>query len=127
MQRHRTDFVELLFGLVFVAAGAGFVVHQTTDTSFDAAWIAAIALVTIGVAFLAVTLFNRPRSAPIAAAPGPSIPTWDDTIPHDTIPHDTTPNDTTPTDAGPDDAGPDHPFVNDDTPVPPAAATDPES
>jgi hypothetical protein len=122
MQRHRTDFVELLFGLVFVAAGAGFVVHQTTDTSFDAAWIAAIALVTIGVAFLAVTLFNPPRSAPIAAAPGPSIPTWDDTIPHDT-----TPNDTTPTDAGPDDAGPDHPFVNDDTPVPPAAATDPES
>jgi hypothetical protein len=107
MQRHRTDFVELLFGLVFVAAGAGFVVHQTTDTSFDAAWIAAIALVTIGVAFLAVTLFNRPRSAPGAAGPGPSIPAWNDTTPND--------------------AGRDHQFVDDDAPVPPAAAADPES
>jgi hypothetical protein len=111
MDRHRTDLVELLFGLLFVAAGAGFVVHQTTDTSFDAAWIAAIALVTVGVAFLAVTLFNRPRSAPIATGSGPSSPTWNDTIPNDTIPNDTVPND---------------PFV-DDAPVPPAPATDPES
>ncbi len=62
LDRHRTDFVELFFGLAFVAAGAGFIVRQTTDRSFDAAWIAAIALVTVGVAFLAVTLLNRPRS-----------------------------------------------------------------
>ena len=61
MQRHRTDFVELLFGLVFLATGGGFVVQQTTDRTFDAAWVAALALVTIGCAFLAVTLLHRPR------------------------------------------------------------------
>ena len=48
MQRHPTDFVELLFGLAFLATGGGFVVQQTTDRTFDAAWIAALALVTIG-------------------------------------------------------------------------------
>jgi Kef-type K+ transport system membrane component KefB len=97
MDRHRTDLVELLFGLLFVAAGAGVVVHQTTDTSFDAAWIAAIALMTVGVAFLAVTLFNRPRSGAIGAGSGPSSPTCSDNA-----------------------------FVDDDAPVPPPAA-DPES
>jgi hypothetical protein len=110
MDRHRTDFVELLFGLVFGAAGAGFVVHQTTDTTFDAAWIAAIALVTVGVAFLAVTLFNRPAPAPIAAGSRPS------TI--DTIPNDTIPNDTSTTDTIVDD---------DDTLVPPGPEAGPES
>jgi hypothetical protein len=62
MERHPTDFVELLFGLAFLAAGGGFIVHQTTDRSFDAAWIAAIALVTVGAAFLSVTLLHRPRT-----------------------------------------------------------------
>jgi hypothetical protein len=61
MERHPVDFVELLFGLAFLAAGGAFIVHQTTDRSFDAAWIAAIALVTVGGAFLAVTLLRRPR------------------------------------------------------------------
>jgi hypothetical protein len=61
MQRHPTDFVELLFGLAFVATGGGFIVQQTTDRTFDAAWIAALALVTIGCAFLAVTLLHHPR------------------------------------------------------------------
>jgi hypothetical protein len=64
MERHPTDFVELLFGLAFLAAGGAFIVHQTTDRSFDAAWIAAIALVTVGAAFLAVTLVRRPRTEP---------------------------------------------------------------
>ncbi|MDQ1434635.1 MAG: hypothetical protein QOF59_1451 [Actinomycetota bacterium] len=62
MERHPTDFVELLSGLAFLAAGGGFIAHQTTDRSFDAAWIAAIALVTIGCAFLVVTLVRRPRA-----------------------------------------------------------------
>jgi hypothetical protein len=61
MERHPTDFVELLFGLAFVAAGGAFILHQATDRSFDAAWVTAIALVTIGGAFLAVTLLRRPR------------------------------------------------------------------
>ncbi|MDQ1385011.1 MAG: hypothetical protein QOG65_2390 [Actinomycetota bacterium] len=61
MERHPTDFVELLFGLAFLAAGGAFIVRQTTDRSFDGAWIAAIALVTIGSAFLVVTVLRRPR------------------------------------------------------------------
>ncbi len=65
MQRHPTDFVELLFGLAFLATGGGFIVHQTTDRTFDPAWVAAIALVTVGLAFLTVTLLHQPgpRSA----------------------------------------------------------------
>ncbi len=62
MERHPTDFLELLFGLVFLASGAGFIIHQTTDKTFDIAWVAAIALVTVGCAFLAVTLLHGPRA-----------------------------------------------------------------
>jgi hypothetical protein len=61
MDRHPTDFVELIFGLVFLATGGGFIVHQTSDRAFDPAWVAAIALVAIGCAFLAVTVLHRPR------------------------------------------------------------------
>jgi hypothetical protein len=61
MDRHPTDFFELLFGLAFLAAGGGFIVRQTTDQSVDPAWIAAIALVTVGCAFLALTVLRRPR------------------------------------------------------------------
>ncbi|HEY5172376.1 MAG TPA: hypothetical protein VIK54_11690 [Acidimicrobiia bacterium] len=61
MERHRTDFVELLFGLAFLAAGGGFLVRQTTDQAVDPAWVAAIGLVTIGCAFLALTVLRRPR------------------------------------------------------------------
>jgi flagellar biosynthesis/type III secretory pathway M-ring protein FliF/YscJ len=66
MERHPTDFIELLFGLGFLATGASFIVDQTTDRVFDPAWIAAIALVGIGGAFLAVTLLHRPRREPAA-------------------------------------------------------------
>ena len=62
MERHPTDFVELLFGLAFLATGGGFIVRQATSRTFDPAWIAAIALVTIGGAFLALTLVHRPRA-----------------------------------------------------------------
>jgi hypothetical protein len=61
MERHPTDFIELLFGLGFLAAGVTFIVDQTTDRTFDSAWIAAIALVTIGCAFLALTVLHHPR------------------------------------------------------------------
>jgi 4-amino-4-deoxy-L-arabinose transferase-like glycosyltransferase len=62
MERHPTDYVELLFGLAFLATGAGFIVRQTTNRDFDPSWIAAIALVAVGCAFLAVTVVNRPRA-----------------------------------------------------------------
>jgi hypothetical protein len=86
MERHPTDFVELLFGLAFLAAGGAFIVHQTTDRSFDAAWIAAITLVTVGAAFLAVTLLRRPRTQP--AAVGPREEVTPDETPFDDSPLD---------------------------------------
>jgi uncharacterized membrane protein HdeD (DUF308 family) len=64
LDRHPTDFAQLFFGLVFLAFGAGFIVHETTDRAFDSAWVAAIALVSVGVAFLALTLVRRPRPEP---------------------------------------------------------------
>ncbi len=73
MERHPTDFIELLFGLGFLAAGASFIVDQTTDRTFDSAWIAAIALVTMGCAFLAITLLHRPHREPVVVD-GPGDP-----------------------------------------------------
>jgi uncharacterized membrane protein HdeD (DUF308 family) len=61
LDRHPTDFAQLFFGVVFLALGASFVVHETTDRAFDSGWVAAIALVSVGVAFLALTLLRRPR------------------------------------------------------------------
>jgi hypothetical protein len=63
MHRHRTDFVALFFGLAFLAAGAGFIAHQTTGHAFDVTWIAAVALVSIGCIFLGATLLRGPRSS----------------------------------------------------------------
>jgi hypothetical protein len=78
MERHPTDFAELLFGLAFFATGAGFIVHQTTNRNFDPSWIAAIALVAVGCAFLAVTVLHRPRvdavEAPLEPVAAPSEP-----------------------------------------------------
>jgi len=69
MHRHRTDFVALFFGLAFLAAGAGFIVHQTTGRAFDATWIAAVALVSIGCIFLGATLLRGPRPSSPAMSP----------------------------------------------------------
>ncbi len=63
MERHRTDLVALFFGLAFLAVGAGFIVHETTGRTFDASWVAAIALVSIGCIFLGVTLLRGARSS----------------------------------------------------------------
>jgi hypothetical protein len=78
MERHPTDFIELLFGLAFLACGAGFIVHQTTNRTFDAAWIAAIALFTIGCAFLALTVLHRPRRQPVPVDAPADEPTVDE-------------------------------------------------
>ena len=58
MDRHRTDFGALLFGLVFLATGAGYVVHEVSGRSIDPAWILAVTCSTIGAAFLAATLLH---------------------------------------------------------------------
>jgi hypothetical protein len=61
MQRHRTDFLALFFGLAFLGTGAGFIAHQTTGHAFDVTWIAAVALVSIGCIFLGATLLRGSR------------------------------------------------------------------
>ena len=74
MHRHRTDFVALFFGLAFLAAGAGFIVHQTTGRNFDATWIAAVGLVSIGCIFLGATLLRGGARRSQPAAPVPAAP-----------------------------------------------------
>jgi hypothetical protein len=72
MHRHRTDFLALFFGLAFLATGTGFIVHQTTGRAFDASWIAAVALVSIGCIFLGATLLRGPRPS-ASSSPAPSV------------------------------------------------------
>jgi hypothetical protein len=78
MQRHRTDFVALFFGLALLAAGAGFIVHQTTGRAFDASWIAAVSLVSIGCIFMGATLLRGRRSEPAAGVAATDGPVDDD-------------------------------------------------
>jgi hypothetical protein len=61
MKRHTTDLVALLFGLAFAGAGATFLVHQLSDRQIDAAWVAAIGFVVLGVVALAATLLRPSR------------------------------------------------------------------
>ena len=61
MKRHNTDLIALLFGLAFAGAGATFIVHQLSDRAIDAAWVAAIGFVVLGVVALASTLLRRPQ------------------------------------------------------------------
>jgi len=74
LERHSIDYVALLFGLMFLAIGAGYIVHETTNSSVDPAWIVAIACATIGSGFLALTVLARPRrSEPLVdATPAPT-------------------------------------------------------
>ena len=61
MKRHTTDLVALLFGLAFAGAGATFLVHQLSDRQIDAAWVAAIGFVVLGVVALTATLLRAAR------------------------------------------------------------------
>ena len=74
MERHPTDFVALLFGLVFLAAGGGYLAHELSGRSFDPAWAIAIASITIGCAFLATTLVHRTAPARDDTEPGRAEP-----------------------------------------------------
>jgi len=72
MDRHRTDFAALLFGLVFLATGGGYIAHEASGRTLDATWVVAIACSTIGAAFLAVTLLHGQWSRPEDPEPPPS-------------------------------------------------------
>lgn len=56
---HPRDTTSLILGLLLLAAGALFLVADTTDVDLDARWAAPVALVVIGLAGLASAL--RPR------------------------------------------------------------------
>lgn len=61
MKRHSLDLIALLFGLLFLIAGAGFLIHELTGRDFDAAWASAFVFITLGAIALTVTLWRRPR------------------------------------------------------------------
>jgi hypothetical protein len=75
MERHPTDFAALLFGLLFLATGGGFLAHEVIGSSVDPAWTIAIASIVMGCAFLATTLVRRRTPAPDdGPAPGHDEP-----------------------------------------------------
>ncbi|HTL87186.1 MAG TPA: hypothetical protein VL856_18530 [Acidimicrobiia bacterium] len=61
MNRHSTDLLALLFGLAFAGAGTTFLAHQLSDRPIDAAWVAAIGFVVLGLVALTSTLLRRPH------------------------------------------------------------------
>ena len=97
MERHPTDFVELLFGLAFLATGGG--VHRAPDhrhvrsARLDCAWRSFALSSRSGSAFLAVTFASRPSSATSTSADAPST-LWrrEPDPPNDETPNDVTPN-----------------------------------
>lgn len=56
---HPRDTTSLILGLLLLAAGALFLVADTTDADLDGRWVAPVVLVVIGLAGLASAL--RPR------------------------------------------------------------------
>jgi hypothetical protein len=58
VRRHRTDIAALLFGLAFVIYSGTFIASELSDTDIEAAWISAIAFVTLGVVALTATLLR---------------------------------------------------------------------
>ena len=56
MRRHSTDLVGLLFGIAFAVAGAAFLLHETTDTAVDPAWVSGLGLMFLGAVALVATL-----------------------------------------------------------------------
>ena len=61
MRRHSPDLVGLIFGMAFVIAGVGFLVHETTDTVVNPAWATGLGLMLLGAIALVATLARGPR------------------------------------------------------------------
>ena len=56
MKSHRTDFVALVAGLLFLGIGAVYMVAAYGDFTVDSRWIGPAALIGIGLAGLAATV-----------------------------------------------------------------------
>lgn len=61
MKRHSTYIPALLFGGAFAATGTAFLVHETTGSDIDPAWVSAIGFVVLGLIALLATLLRRPH------------------------------------------------------------------
>jgi hypothetical protein len=61
MKPHSFDVLAFIFGLAFAMVGAGYLVNEATDVSFNGAWAAAFGLIVLGVAALLATLLRRPQ------------------------------------------------------------------
>jgi protein-S-isoprenylcysteine O-methyltransferase Ste14 len=61
MRRHSPDLVGLIFGMAFVIAGVGFLVHETTDAVVNPAWVTGLGLMLLGAIALVATVARGPR------------------------------------------------------------------
>ena len=61
MRRHELDLVSLVAGLLFVVAGAAFLVGEATDLRVDPAWVLPVVLVGLGVTGLVGASTGRSR------------------------------------------------------------------
>ena len=61
MYRHSTDLGGLLFGMAFAIAGIAFLLHETTDSDIDPAWVTGLGLMLLGTVALVVTIARAAR------------------------------------------------------------------
>jgi hypothetical protein len=59
--RHQTDAFSLVMGLLFLALGGFYLLHDLTGPEVDLRWVGPAALIAIGVAGLAASVRRRPR------------------------------------------------------------------
>jgi hypothetical protein len=65
MNRHVSDIVSLIFGIVFVGLAAGWMLNQWLDVTMPSAgWVAASALVLFGALGLITTVVQRRGGTP---------------------------------------------------------------
>jgi hypothetical protein len=62
MKPHPIDLLSLLFGLSFAIAAGGVFAYELGDADIDAAWLAAVSLIFLGVVALLTTMFGRSPS-----------------------------------------------------------------
>jgi len=76
VKRHKFDLIGMLFGLAFLAMGAGVMVHELSGNRVDPAWIASAGFVVLGAVALVATFVQRgdseqPTSAVESEHPDP--------------------------------------------------------